>query len=345
MTELSVVSRKHVTTVPGAIKALAAMERQLSAAKTYTEIRKVIDQASAIKLLLKDVDVVKEQAEDVILAASARIGEELEKVPKATNAGRGKSQNTQPGKLGRKDAMPSGTQRARFKKLAEAKPKLKKIAKQLREQGKDATPRAVVQELTHGDKRQRRATLERELGAKQKALPQKKYGVIVTDDEWEHETYSDKGKDRAAENHYPTSSLAKLKKRDIASIAAKDCVYFMWATVPQLANALELMAHRGFRYVSHYIWVKDREGTGYWNRGKHELLLIGTRGKIPCPAPGTQWPSAIEAPVKKHSEKPQVFLEMIETYYPNLPKIELNRRGPARSGWDAWGNEALEAAE
>jgi N6-adenosine-specific RNA methylase IME4 len=31
---------------------------------------------------------------------------------------------------------------------------------------------------------------------------------------------------------------------------------------------------------------------------------------------------------------------MIEEYYPTLPKIELNRRGPPRPGWDAWGNEA-----
>jgi N6-adenosine-specific RNA methylase IME4 len=72
-------------------------------------------------------------------------------------------------------------------------------------------------------------------------------------------------------------------------------------------------------------------------------LLIGTRGKIPCPAPGTQWRSVIEAPIGKHSEKPECFLEMIEAYYPNLPKIELNRRGPARPGWDAWGLEAARA--
>jgi hypothetical protein len=31
---------------------------------------------------------------------------------------------------------------------------------------------------------------------------------------------------------------------------------------------------------------------------------------------------------------------MIEGYFPNLPKIELHRRGPARPGWDVWGNEA-----
>jgi N6-adenosine-specific RNA methylase IME4 len=30
---------------------------------------------------------------------------------------------------------------------------------------------------------------------------------------------------------------------------------------------------------------------------------------------------------------------MIEAYFPNLPKIELNRRGSPRPGWEAWGNE------
>jgi hypothetical protein len=30
---------------------------------------------------------------------------------------------------------------------------------------------------------------------------------------------------------------------------------------------------------------------------------------------------------------------MIEEYFPTLPKIELNRRGPPRPGWHAWGNE------
>ena len=77
---------------------------------------------------------------------------------------------------------------------------------------------------------------------------------------------------------------------------------------------------------------------------EHELLLLGTRGKIPCPALGTQWESLITAPRGAHSEKPECVLEMIEAYFPNLPKIELNRRGPARPGWDAWGNEFEEAA-
>jgi N6-adenosine-specific RNA methylase IME4 len=57
------------------------------------------------------------------------------------------------------------------------------------------------------------------------------------------------------------------------------------------------------------------------------------------PAMGHQWPSAITAPRGRHSAKPDIFLEMIEAYYPTVPKIELNRRGPPRLGWDAWGNE------
>ena len=195
-------------------------------------------------------------------------------------------------------------------------------------------------------KQQRRATCERELSAKQMALPQKKYGVILADPEWDFEPYSrETGMDRSAANHYPTSALLALSARDVASIAADDCVLFEWATAPMLPHALDVMKAWKFEYKSHYIWVKSRGdrlalGTGYWNRNAHELLLIGTKGNIPAPAPGTQQPSIITAPIGEHSAKPEVFLKMIEEYFPNLPKIELNRRGPPREGWDAWGNEA-----
>jgi N6-adenosine-specific RNA methylase IME4 len=63
------------------------------------------------------------------------------------------------------------------------------------------------------------------------------------------------------------------------------------------------------------------------------------RGDIPAPAPGTQWDSLIVAPVGEHSAKPEIFLEMVESYYPNLPKIELNRRGAPRPNWYSWGYE------
>lgn len=191
-------------------------------------------------------------------------------------------------------------------------------------------------------KKEKRAERERDLAANIESLPSKKYGVILADPEWRFEVYSrETGMDRAADNHYPTSTTEEIAARPVESIAADDCVLFLWATVPMLPDALCVMQEWGFSYKSHCIWSKDRIGTGYWFRNKHELLLVGTRGKIPAPAMGTQFHSVIDAPVGAHSAKPDIFAEMIEAYFPTLPKIELNRRGPARPGWDAWGNEAV----
>jgi N6-adenosine-specific RNA methylase IME4 len=54
----------------------------------------------------------------------------------------------------------------------------------------------------------------------------------------------------------------------------------------------------------------------------------------------------IEAPVTRHSEKPPIFYELIESYFPTLPRIELFAR-QARPGWSCWGLEApmTEAAQ
>ena len=222
------------------------------------------------------------------------------------------------------------------------------------ERGDEPTKAALKREIMEAagrikqerqqEKKERRDFREVELGTKQSALPQKRYGVVLADPEWRFEPYSrETGMDRAADNHYPTSELGQIKARDVSSIAAEDSILFLWATAPMLPQAIEVMAAWGFSYKSHAIWAKDRVGTGYWFRNKHELLLVGTRGSIPAPAMGTQSASLIEAPVGRHSEKPAVFYEIIEGYFPTLPKIELNARA-ARHGWDVWGFEAPEDA-
>jgi N6-adenosine-specific RNA methylase IME4 len=171
--------------------------------------------------------------------------------------------------------------------------------------------------LRAAEKKARRARLEAELGARQRALPQKRYGVIYADPPWRFEPYSRiTGMDRAAENHYPTSPLAEIK-------------------------ALDVIGTWGFAHKTCAVWNKDRIGTGYWFRNKHEILLVGTRRHVPAPAIGTQWPSLVGARVGRHSEKPTIFYDMIESYFPTLPKIELHARGVVpRSGWDVWGLEA-----
>jgi N6-adenosine-specific RNA methylase IME4 len=196
---------------------------------------------------------------------------------------------------------------------------------------------ALNRQEKHEKKKQERAEREKELAAKITALPTKRYGVILADPEWQFETWSELGKtDTSAENHYPTSSLDAIKARNVPSIADDDSVLFLWATVPMTPHALEVMEAWGFEYVSHIAWIKNRPGTGYWCRNRHELLLIGKRGEVPAPSQGDNPESVLYADLGKHSEKPERAYELIEGMFPTLPKIELNARKP-RAGWDSWG--------
>lgn len=197
-----------------------------------------------------------------------------------------------------------------------------------------------LRRVKQDEKKQNRADKVRDLGDKQRALPDQKFGVILADPEWPFDVWSeDTGQDRAAANHYPTSTIEVIKSRPVASIAADECVLGLWATVPKLPAALDVMREWGFTYVSQIVWVKDRIGTGYWFRNNHEILLIGKKGTPPKPADGTQWRSAIAAPRSEHSEKPDFQYEFFETFFAGWPAIELNARR-SRPGWTAWGLEA-----
>jgi N6-adenosine-specific RNA methylase IME4 len=60
---------------------------------------------------------------------------------------------------------------------------------------------------------------------------------------------------------------------------------------------------------------------------------------MPCPLPANRPPSVIIAARQEHSRKPDEAYAMIESMYPDLPKIELFARS-ARDGWATWGNQA-----
>ena len=176
-------------------------------------------------------------------------------------------------------------------------------------------------ELRGATKKFRRAEREAELADSTKraseALGYKVYGVLYVDPPWRFEPYSrDTGMDRAADNHYPTEKIEAIKAMKVP--AADNAVLFMWATAPLLPEALDVMKSWGFIYRSNLIWAKPHAGTGYWFRSQHEQLLVGTRGSVPCPAPGEQYCSLIEAPLGKHSVKPASVAEMIEEMFPNV---------------------------
>lgn len=204
-----------------------------------------------------------------------------------------------------------------------------------------AAPAAVLRGAV---KQFRRTERETELAVATKAasarIGTKLYGVLYADPPWRFEPWSrDTGMDRAADNRYPTMTLADIKAIKVPAV--KDCALFLWATAPMLPQAEAVMGAWGFTYRSYYGWLKPGPGHGYWSQSDQlELLLLGIRGDVPAPAPGTQPPQVQIFPRGRHSEKPTAYARMIVTMFPNTPKLEMFARGP-RDGWDVWGNEVL----
>ena len=170
----------------------------------------------------------------------------------------------------------------------------------------------------------------------QAPLPDKKYQVIYADPPWRY-SFS-KTKNRKIENQYPTMSIDELKQLSIP--AERDSVLFLWATAPKLLEALAIMEAWGFVYKTNAVWDKGKFGMGYWFRGQHELLLVGTQGHFSPPIPSRRLASVFKEIRGIHSRKPICVRDAIESYFPDCTRIELFAR-EGHKGWASWGNEAL----
>ena len=172
----------------------------------------------------------------------------------------------------------------------------------------------------------------------------KKYSVILADPPWAFRAWSDKGKGRSAEQHYPTMRLEDIKALPVADLAAEDCVLFLWATFPILKEALEVVEAWGFSYKTvAFTWVKENRkspglfwGLGYWTRANAEVCLLATRGSPKRQSAAVH--QVILSPVEQHSKKPDAVRERIVTLMGDVPRVELFARQET-PGWDVWGNE------
>jgi len=170
-------------------------------------------------------------------------------------------------------------------------------------------------------------------------LPEGPFAVIYADPPWRLPSGDS---DRSPERHYPTMKLDEIKALTVP--AAEDAVCFLWSINALLPQALDVLEAWGFRYRTNLVWAKDKIGLGFYVRGQHELLLLGTRGAMPLPAEADRPASVIAADRGAHSVKPVGAYEVIERMYPDLSRVELFARGQ-RDRWVAWGNEVAGTAE
>ena len=142
---------------------------------------------------------------------------------------------------------------------------------------------------------------------------------------------------RAADPHYDTMTTADIAAMRVP--AADDAVLYLWATAPMMPQAEQVMAAWGFTYSSQIVWAKDRNRHGLLGAESARTSVDRHQGIHPAPTPGTQPPSVIFASVGAHSEKPDVFAEIIETSFPGVARLEMFARKP-RGGWTVHGDKS-----
>ena len=181
-------------------------------------------------------------------------------------------------------------------------------------------------------------------------FPNKKYQIIYADCPWEYKQFSkDKGispKYGSVLSQYKTMSVEEICSLPVKDIADKSCILFLWATMPNLDRAFEVIKAWGFIYKTcAYTWVKLNpsgngiySGLGHWTLANPELCLLATHKKFPKRINPIK--QLIFAPRGIHSKKPDIVRDKIIELVGDLPRIELFARYKV-NGWDSWGNEEL----
>ena len=173
-----------------------------------------------------------------------------------------------------------------------------------------------------------------------------KFDVILVDAPWSFKTWSPKGQGRAPK--YPTMSLDDIARLPIETIAADNCVLFLWTLgwIPpeKIDNVIKMW---GFTYKTlAFDWWKitadnlPRAAKGYYTRASSEQCVLATRGSMTVLPANRPIQAIVEQP-SQHSKKPLEAYDKIERMYPETRKVELFAR-EARAGWTAVGNEINE---
>lgn len=176
-----------------------------------------------------------------------------------------------------------------------------------------------------------------------------KYRTIVADPPWKYKTSSGilttaKTLKPEASSQYPVMTNDEIAALDIP--AEQSAHLFLWVTNPLMfgvgcegPSPVEILEAWGFRYVTLLTWLKQGTmGMGYYFRGETEHILFGVKGDAPI-APEIRERNWFQAPKKRHSQKPEVFYDIVERVSPG-PYLELFARRN-RLGWDTWGNESI----
>ena len=164
---------------------------------------------------------------------------------------------------------------------------------------------------------------------------QPKADIVYADPPWDIQQKGHYG----AEQHYNLMTLDRIKGMPVADLCKENAACFLWATNAAMPDALDVLEAWGFTYRGYYFWGKSQLGLGQYFRNATEVMLLGTKGKMPVDCKNQ--PNWNLLPRQEHSKKPEEIYALIERMYRNRDYLELfARKRPTNKGWRIWGDQA-----
>ena len=174
--------------------------------------------------------------------------------------------------------------------------------------------------------------------AEQPQLPGRgPYRVIICDPPWPYEIRSEDPSTRGV-RPYPTMSIVQICSTNVAALAHKVCILWLWTTNLFMRHAFAVLDAWGFEDRTILTWAKHKMGTGDWLRGQTEHCLLAVRGKPVVDLKNQT--TLLHGKVRGHSEKPVEFYDLVESLCPAPRYAYLFSRYRHNDKWDCHGDQA-----
>lgn len=173
-----------------------------------------------------------------------------------------------------------------------------------------------------------------------KPFPNKKYDIIVVDPPWPIKKLTRKARPNQTKMDYKTMTTTQISQLSISSLANDNCLCFLWTTQKFLQRSSSILEYWGFTRLLTMVWEKTYGRSagmplfGFsWNA---EFIHVGYNKKPVLWPKRPLIPVVFQAENLRHSQKPDKFYEMVETF--GKTRIDIFAR-KQRKDWDVWGDE------